>query len=191
MVEKGGSVWTPDKEVVRRLLVLDNKTREQIIAEGEHSKALVDKTIYMMENGLAPPLTPPDPLAELSEENTTPQGKGGKVTKKRDGVSTAPSFNQSNLLRIVPRSFTTSSLTVWLAMQVCQKVWGWKVTDPGEFIDRFITTAMEAYGITLASYSLQPGVIAVDQGNGQGEQVQETELEETGREEIVYTGEEA
>jgi len=189
MPNAGDLIWTPDKEVVRRLLVLDNKTREQIIDEGEHSQDLVDKTIYMMERGLAPSLTPLDPLAELTGESEKPQGKEGKVTKRREGVLTAPSFNQSNLLRIVPRSFTTSSLTVWLAMQVCQKVWGWKVTDPGEFIDRFITTAMEAYGITLASYSIQPGVITV-QGNGQGEPSQEAELEKTGSEEIVYTGEE-
>lgn len=170
-------------------MVVDGWSDERIYGEAEIGKGTIETVHEMIELGIPLPDEAPAPVyKKLPESYDQLTHKPKTETKKRESAAIAPSFEQSNLLHVVPRTFTTSSLLIFLAMQVAKREWGWNLTDPGEFLDRFIIVAMEEFGFKLAGYIKGPDAsIAPVKGNGHVEVEQEPQEEE--EEEIIFTGE--
>jgi hypothetical protein len=62
-------------------------------------------------------------------------------------------FSEACFLTVVPKTYTTSSKYIWLAMEVAMKEWHWpEDMTPQEFLERFLLMAMEDYGFILHSY---------------------------------------
>jgi hypothetical protein len=118
----------------------------------------------MVEKGEAPPSpweeNPENPLGDgnagLPEEK--PKLKPKKPPKVKTPVLATADFHEATLLNVVPKAFTTTSFSIWLAMEAAQKCWGWpKDMTPGQFLDVFLPKAFQDYGIILLSFVVLPG----------------------------------
>jgi hypothetical protein len=184
--------WEPHNEEIRRLYFVKHKTREEIKEETGHSLKTIDKTIAKVEQGLAPPLpggVPPDREEEVlpAPEEEVQLHSAVKTVGKQVAVKETDDFSEANLLRIVPRSFTAMSTTIWIAMQIAAEQWGWKVRSPGEFLDRFLTQAMEDYGFKIHGYMVLPWAsVAPKKAQGDGN----VEQPEKNQEVSEWTGDE-
>lgn len=153
---RGKKRWTDVKEQVRQRIVLDSMSPEEIRVKGIAGWDTIRDTVVMMKRGEAPPL-------RGEGLTSTPLGDVN-VGKPKGATLTAQKFNESSFLQVVPRTFTTTSVSIWLAMQLAIMEWNWPENmTPGQFLDRFIPMAMKDYGYLLAGYIKLPGAEVVEE----------------------------
>ncbi len=186
-------VWTPTKEECRRLIYDEGWPDQRVHDEGEIGWKTIKLVRGMHDKGLIPTSTPQvvPPAAEVIVEPEVPKVPGAKAEPKKVTVRVTEDFTQAHLLRNIPQVFTCSSQAVYIAMQIAKEQWGWPITDPGQFLDRFLPMAMEDYGFKLQGYLVLPWASRKPQGNGNVAQPEDIVLDEEPQVavEATWTGE--
>jgi transposase-like protein len=65
---------------------------------------------------------------------------------------TATDFSEAQLVTFVPKTFTTSSIMMQIAMAITQNKWNWPKMSPGDWLDTYIYWTMRQRGIRIGYF---------------------------------------